>query len=646
MNNLIDTCLPEQFRQWPCIICTYLNDGNVLKCALCLTAKPIIRPSKHSLNISIPKPPINIPNTWRNNTKKRIKSLTPKPPQRNKKCIKNKFKARTLSNFFFSNNNKNNNENNSSKLSIKHSKSNELQIDQNLAKVMVNNKNNNKNKTINISLPRQIILYKLPAEKHKPKSILDMNGINSINGINGTTNYSFACSIYKELSNKLILSNKLSNNRLRLEKYEESIQKHESILLEILKYDINNNKDYNKVIDTIINARCDVICNFLPLIIFTVNLCEYQTNKYINDMKNKLLNKLYDRIIGQSDLRQALIYFVHSYDDIDNVSFLFSQFNRDKKHNCIQFWTDLLSKKQIKENDAFNIESNMIIRDPVKQLSLPIKKIIIRKIINSNSKPLLLDCYCGVDNNNQYLSSTFILKYGDDLRKDKCCMHVFKWINHLFTNSNNYKLKNIKILTYNVIPMGKIFGCIQLINNCIGLRDVSTLINVLKSDIIMKQKLFSNLISTAAGSVIASYVMGVKDRHFDNILIRTNDFTLFHIDYNFIFGETLFGIDANLFGITESFYHLLGKDNYNKFIDLSSLAFIELRHNYKQFINFSCLSFSYVYPYEIITKHIYKKLRMNESDQKSIQWLKMQLQMAPFNKKTKLKNVIHKFATR
>ncbi len=36
-----------------------------------------------------------------------------------------------------------------------------------------------------------------------------------------------------------------------------------------------------------------------------------------------------------------------------------------------------------------------------------------------------------------------------------------------------------------------------------------------------------NLVASAAGSYMASYVMGVTDRHFDNVLIRDSDFQLY-----------------------------------------------------------------------------------------------------------------------
>merc|ERR550539_2218255 len=58
----------------------------------------------------------------------------------------------------------------------------------------------------------------------------------------------------------------LELHRLQLARTEDSLQKHESDLLEILKYD---DDDYIDVVTSAIcKARQDVLCDFLPLIAF------------------------------------------------------------------------------------------------------------------------------------------------------------------------------------------------------------------------------------------------------------------------------------------------------------------------------------------------------------------------------------------
>jgi len=198
-------------------------------------------------------------------------------------------------------------------------------------------------------------------------------------------------------------------------------------------------------------------------------------------------------------------------------------------------------------------------------------------------------------------------------------------------------------LTYNVVPMTNELGCIELVRDCVALRDVSSLKQKMKAsdgDVMM-----TNLITSSAGAFIGSYIMGVRDRHFDNILIRETDFVLFHIDFNYCLGQRVTGLDANLFGVTKDLYDVFGPDKYVIFVGAACNAFKELRHFYEELINFACLAFSFIHPYKTIKQYIGKQLRMHENDKTAIDWLQKTLMDAPNSTQTKLKNDIHKMAT-
>ena len=155
----------------------------------------------------------------------------------------------------------------------------------------------------------------------------------------------------------------------------------------------------------------------------------------------------------------------------------------------------------------------------------------------------------------------------------------------------------------------------------------------------------SNLVTTAAGSYIASYIMGVRDRHFDNILIRETDCVLFHIDMNYVMGEKVTGLDANKFGITKGFYDILGMVNYEKFIELACNAFLLLRYHHEELINFACLAFSYVVDYKVIKHHMQRRLKLQMTEDEAREWLTKKLMDAPNSAQTRFKNVIHSVAT-
>ncbi len=72
----------------------------------------------------------------------------------------------------------------------------------------------------------------------------------------------------------------------------------------------------------------------------------------------------------------------------------------------------------------------------------------------------------------------------------------------------------------------------------------------------MKNEHFKQLITSAAASYIGSFVCGVRDRHFENILIRVADQTI------------KFALDASPFGITYQLKDLMNYGNQNENYDL------------------------------------------------------------------------------
>lgn len=131
----------------------------------------------------------------------------------------------------------------------------------------------------------------------------------------------------------------------------------------------------------------------------------------------------------------------------------------------IEFWK-LVATKHKTAGTELELGRTSSIRDPVRHKVPPVRRVHVRSVINSNAKPLLIDLYVCADNRQDYefRSSTIILKAGDNLRKDCACMSVFKKINSLWDASAlNYDGKNVKVLTYKVVPMTVDLGCIELI---------------------------------------------------------------------------------------------------------------------------------------------------------------------------------------
>eukprot|EP00026_Physarum_polycephalum_P016714 Phypoly_transcript_17694.p1 GENE.Phypoly_transcript_17694~~Phypoly_transcript_17694.p1 ORF type:complete len:260 (+),score=39.99 Phypoly_transcript_17694:57-782(+) len=100
-----------------------------------------------------------------------------------------------------------------------------------------------------------------------------------------------------------------------------------------------------------------------------------------------------------------------------------------------------------------------------------------------------------------------------------------------------------------------------------------------------------NFIHSCASSCVATYLLGIGDRHNDNIMIQKSGH-LFHIDFGRFLGnyQTWNGIKRERapFVFTPSFAYVMGgadHPNFKRFVDLCGRAYNILRKNANIFLN-------------------------------------------------------------
>ncbi|KAK0405618.1 hypothetical protein QR680_018090 [Steinernema hermaphroditum] len=200
-----------------------------------------------------------------------------------------------------------------------------------------------------------------------------------------------------------------------------------------------------------------------------------------------------------------------------------------------------------------------------------------------------------------------IFKNGDDLRQDMLTLQVMRIMDALWkTNSCDFCMT-----LYEVLPMGKNIGMIQVVQNCATLFQIH---KELTGGFNMEVNLFNEYIKKATqscsvkyiestdrftqslvGYCVATYVIGITDRHQDNIML-TEDGRLFHIDFGHFLGHTKrkMGIkrDRAPFILTDHFLYVItrGRPNmretyeYKKFRKLCIEAYMMLHDNARLFI--------------------------------------------------------------
>jgi hypothetical protein len=284
---------------------------------------------------------------------------------------------------------------------------------------------------------------------------------------------------------------------------------------------------------------------------------------YLEVFLNKISGALYDIFKDEDYLLKELI------DIAINVKKKIPKEERDKI-----FRQDL---------EKINAELN----SKKKEISLPLNfKYRIKgifadrcRIMKSKKKPLWLTFQ-----NSDPMGEDIVvmLKCGDDLRMDMVTIQLFKAMQTLWFD-NNLKLK---MSLYKVLCTGNQQGMLEMVTNAETLAaihvkeggaisqffskaPIKNWIEQNKANVSMEDAIENFLLSNVA-YCLATFVLGIGDRHNDNIMIKKNG-ELFHIDFGHFLGhfKSKMGIKRERapFVFTRQFQNVLGDDNSPLFLD-------------------------------------------------------------------------------
>ena len=225
------------------------------------------------------------------------------------------------------------------------------------------------------------------------------------------------------------------------------------------------------------------------------------------------------------------------------------------------------------------------------------------KILDSKKKPLWLV----FENNDEEGDDVLIIfKNGDDLRQDNLTLLCMRLMDSVWKNAGlDYSL-NI----YRCLPTGPMVGLIEVVHPSCTLGEIQadkagTFAGVWK-DFTLYQYLqeksdnseekcrtfIDNFTLSVIGYSIATYVLGIGDRHNDNIMIKSDSGELFHIDFGHFLGniKRKFGMKREFtkFVLTDDILYVinkLGKHNEELFKEKCIDAFKVLRSKGNLFIS-------------------------------------------------------------
>uniref|UniRef100_A0A672H488 phosphatidylinositol-4,5-bisphosphate 3-kinase n=1 Tax=Salarias fasciatus TaxID=181472 RepID=A0A672H488_SALFA len=230
------------------------------------------------------------------------------------------------------------------------------------------------------------------------------------------------------------------------------------------------------------------------------------------------------------------------------------------------------------------------------------------RYMDSKMKPLWI-----VYNNKLLSGDTLgiIFKNGDDLRQDMLTLQILRLMDLLWKEAN----LDLRIVPYGCLATGDRAGLIEVVSSADTIANIQlTSSNVAAAAAFNKDALLNWLKErnsgdaldraieeftlSCAGYCVATYVLGIGDRHSDNIMVRSTG-QLFHIDFGHILGnfKSKFGIKRERvpFILTHDFIHVIqqGKTGYTEkfgsFRQYCEEAYLVLRKNGNLFITLFAL---------------------------------------------------------
>eukprot|EP01127_Copromyxa_protea_P012211 TRINITY_DN3157_c0_g2_i2.p1 TRINITY_DN3157_c0_g2~~TRINITY_DN3157_c0_g2_i2.p1 ORF type:complete len:1021 (+),score=177.01 TRINITY_DN3157_c0_g2_i2:24-3065(+) len=276
--------------------------------------------------------------------------------------------------------------------------------------------------------------------------------------------------------------------------------------------------------------------------------------------------------------------------------------------------------------------------DPLGIIKKPVTQVKLVKIFTSNAKPLLISL------NPHEENLLLIFKRGDDLRQDYMVQGMFFLFNRLWLQSNIPDKPFI--YQYRIGPMGSKFGVIEFVPDCepSGVYNWKNLNSSVPSETQLSVLDKRAFILSMVGSYIACWVLGIRDRHQDNMMIKDNKL-FFHIDFGFVFNNRP-GFDAPIFSIPNEFCQALSPDEWNFFLQVCGDAFVVLHRNYDIILQTATMSTQGLpkIPTEQVRKCLTSSLMVAQSETAAKQRIKQLVQEGATSTQKEMKYLMHDIA--
>lgn len=318
-------------------------------------------------------------------------------------------------------------------------------------------------------------------------------------------------------------------------------------------------------------------------------------------------------------------------------------------------------KKKIERLQALlsDQEANKINFTSFKSLPLPLDPEIKIKGILPNKATLFKSALMPsrltflTTENTEYVA---IFKHGDDLRQDQLILQTITLMDKLLRREN----LDLKLTPYRVLATSSKHGFVQYIES-------SAVAEVLATEGSIQNffrkyapsdngpygilpEVMDTYVKSCAGYCVITYLLGVGDRHLDNLLL-TKTGKLFHIDFGYILGRDPKPLPPPM-KLSKEMVEAMGginSDHYQEFRKQCYTAFLHLRRHANLILNLFSLMVDANVPDIALepdktVKKVQDKFRLDLTDEEAVHFMQNLIDVSVTAVMAALVEQIHKIA--
>ncbi|XP_017786866.1 PREDICTED: phosphatidylinositol 3-kinase catalytic subunit type 3 isoform X2 [Nicrophorus vespilloides] len=423
-----------------------------------------------------------------------------------------------------------------------------------------------------------------------------------------------------------------------------------------LQSDLKDEEDAQDLASFLIRRACknSALANYFYW--YLIIECEDQEHKIKQDMVVRdmylTVMKIFSKTLskGNSDMQQRRLALSRQQKFIDKLVKLVKTVssesgNRKKKSEKLQ---QLLASTDSKFN-FIKFDPMPFPLDP----SVQIKGIIPSKASLFKSALMPSKLHFITTNDSEYVA---IFKHGDDLRQDQLILQMITLMDKLLRREN----LDLKLTPYRVLAMSTKHGFVQFIDSITVaevLANEGSILNFFRKHhpsetgpYGIAPEIMDTYVRSCAGYCVITYLLGVGDRHLDNLLLTTSG-KLFHIDFGYILGRDPKPLPPPMKLSREMVEGMGGinSDHYQEFKKQCYTAFLHLRRHANLMLNLFSLMVDASVPDIALepdkaVRKVQDKLRLDLGDEEAVRYLQNLLELSVTAVVAVVVEQLHKFA--